>query len=185
MPGGVFLGAISKTKGRGEAAHAAGPERHHLQCGHRHNRQSLRRQNPESTADRAWRDLDRRPRIYRLYPTAQYSSDRWFRRHARKERLLLPAIVLATGNPTCCALRPDCRLPKLLSSAKLFFKIEWHSLCRSGYPEATYLFNQQFYIARRYRSGPVSLPMAGRAILQMYKTGPADQNILWHHGERR
>src|SRR5271170_428836 len=185
VPVGVSVGAVSQRQGGGQDAHAARFARQYPSFYPYQRRQNARGQHPRSTCAGAWGFLHRGSRLLGFRAAFSLSRSGQLLCHARQGESEGPASLLPSrGSHYRIDLRSDDRALGILLAQRFPDAAATHPLQRSKDRQATDLLDQQLRAARFDDHRSVSMPLAGRALLQVDQAASSYQTILWDFRKR-
>lgn len=175
----ISLGAISLSKSGRQNAHAARLAWQYPELYTYQRRQTARGQRARSVATGSWCLLRYGSWLHRFCASFSLSRSGQLFRHSRQVKPQGTAPLLSPSRPQCGDhLRSNYCLHRLLFATRFRGTVTTNPFQRSRNGENTDLLDQQLYASsiNRYRS--ISMPMAGRAVLQMDQTTPSDQSLF-------
>src|SRR5208283_662264 len=183
---GVSMGQVPQKQSCGEASHTPGSPRQYPRCNQHYQRQNPRRERSRQSFLRGRCHLYLRSGLRGFRPSLPDSSGASVLCYSRKKQFHFQAPVLTpSGQINGSTIRSNYYCDWLLYSEGLSRSTQTHSLLRFRNKEAVRVPDQQLHLTRNRYCTVAQMSLAGRGVLQMDQTAPADQGFLRHYQECR
>src|ERR1017187_620502 len=181
----LSLGSLSPRESGGQDAYAARSARQYSNLHPHQRRQDARGQCARHPGSRSRQFLHHGSGLHRFRSLVHLASSAGVLRDSWQIQSTLPSRLLALrGQSHGAALRSDHCVDRSKGMQGLPSTPATHQVLRCRTRQASGLSDQQFrFTCSDYRTA-ISLPLAGRTILQVDQTASQDQKVLRHNRER-